>query len=377
MREYKILLFAEFDKYGGTRTYFDLLLQFYSKSQFLIVIALTKEQLLQEIDTIKKYGFRYVVIPRRPDTVGKFPFNLLFDLIIGVWLKAFIRPHLAVLSIGTPGMYIGWVSLFKKFIYILHTYPTEPSRVMQGLLSGFFYKTRLIVTVSEFSKNNIIKYWFNNNNNNNGESIKVISNTAGKLSLTDSCPCNSSSLVLTIGHVEWYKNPLQWIKVAQLVTEQLAERDIKFFWAGDGSLFQKCRRQLQNGLYPNIKFIDFQKDVEQLYYQSAVYFQPSILESQGIAVLDAMRHGLPCVVTDVGGLPESVINNETGYVVGVMDTDSMAEKIITLLTNETLRKGMGCAARCYYQEKYVSDFWEQKMFQLHTEIIRDINNLGG
>ena len=61
---------------------------------------------------------------------------------------------------------------------------------------------------------------------------------------------------------------------------------------------------------------------------------PSQSESFGLAALEAMACGLPVISSSVGGLPELVKHNESGFIAEIGDVERMAKYAIDLLTNE-------------------------------------------
>jgi glycosyltransferase involved in cell wall biosynthesis len=86
-------------------------------------------------------------------------------------------------------------------------------------------------------------------------------------------------------------------------------------WAGTGSLLQECIESTKQ--FSEILFLGEVENVEELYSATDLYFQPSLLESHGISVLGAMYHKIPCIVSDQGGLPESIFNNFNGYTINL------------------------------------------------------------
>ena len=102
---------------------------------------------------------------------------------------------------------------------------------------------------------------------------------------------------------------------------------------------------------------------------SDIYFQPSLIESHGLSVVEAMRYGLPCVVSNTGGLPESVVNGKTGHVVGANDIDGMVDQIVLLLRNPALRETMGRAGCERYETCFEEHKWNEQMSDIHIKII--------
>ncbi len=211
-----------------------------------------------------------------------------------------------------------------------------------------------IITVSNYSKEILLKNWGNKNRNY----IKVVHNFYEPV-ITDLLVKKSNTkTLLTIGTVVQYKNPLFWIAVCK---EVLAEYkgEIEFVWAGDGELLEECRKACAQ--FSPIKFVGYRKDVEQLYEDCDIYFQPSVLESHGMAVLGAMYFGKPCVVSDRQGLPESVVNNITGNIVGIENTDEAAGAILSLLMNPQRKYDFGKAGKERINKMFSMKIWEENM----------------
>lgn len=62
-------------------------------------------------------------------------------------------------------------------------------------------------------------------------------------------------------------------------------------------------------------------------------------------IIEAMAMGVPVVATRCGGIPEIVVDGETGFLVERGDSTALAQAILRLLSDEDLRKSMGKAAR--------------------------------
>ena len=103
-----------------------------------------------------------------------------------------------------------------------------------------------------------------------------------------------------------------------------------------------CR---QLGICDNVKFLGKQDGFVEILNASDIFLIPSQSESFGLAALEAMACGLPVISSSVGGLPELVRHNETGYIAEIGDIDRMAKYTIDLLTNERKYKLFSSNAR--------------------------------
>jgi glycogen synthase len=90
------------------------------------------------------------------------------------------------------------------------------------------------------------------------------------------------------------------------------------------------------------------------YSNSDMFVAPSRYESFGLVFVEAMRHSLPLVGTNVGGIPEVVEAGVDGYLVEGGDVIGLADAILTLAADDELRESMGHAARSHYEVDFTA-----------------------
>jgi L-malate glycosyltransferase len=126
---------------------------------------------------------------------------------------------------------------------------------------------------------------------------------------------------------------------------------------GNGVEYQKAFDFVQTlGLSEHVKFIGVQETVEEILAISDLFIINSEQESFGLAVLEAASCGVPSVVTDAGGLPEVVVDGETGFVSPVGNINQMAEQAVRILENPDLLQKMSAASRKRAVEMFDSRF---------------------
>jgi glycosyltransferase involved in cell wall biosynthesis len=119
-------------------------------------------------------------------------------------------------------------------------------------------------------------------------------------------------------------------------------RRIEYVFAGDGSQKAQLQRMVQTlGLREEVSFVGFVKDVPKLLSSIDVLVLPSLYEGLGVAALEAMAAGKPVVATRVGGLAESVVDGETGFLVPSRDATALAEAIQKLVADPSMGRAMG------------------------------------
>jgi glycosyltransferase involved in cell wall biosynthesis len=108
-------------------------------------------------------------------------------------------------------------------------------------------------------------------------------------------------------------------------------------------------------LYNEEKYIVFQ--------ESDIFVLPTYYDNEAfpLVILEAMQFGLPVVSTYEGGIPDIVINNETGFLVENKNSEILAEKIAILLTDKDLRIRMGEKGHERFINNFTLDHFEQKL----------------
>lgn len=116
--------------------------------------------------------------------------------------------------------------------------------------------------------------------------------------------------------------------------------------AGQGPLHAELLQTARLlGLQDRVYFLGFQENVNLVLDAFDIFVQPSLCETLGYAVLEAMAHELPCVGTRVGGIPEVLVDGESGMLVPPRDAVPLARAISQLATAPELRQRLGQAAR--------------------------------
>ena len=83
-----------------------------------------------------------------------------------------------------------------------------------------------------------------------------------------------------------------------------------------------------------------------------VFVLPSYAEGMPMSILEAMSYGIPVVSTTVGGIPELVVDGETGILIRPGDINSLSESIEYLILNEDIRKKFGHKGRLIIEKKH-------------------------
>jgi L-malate glycosyltransferase len=139
---------------------------------------------------------------------------------------------------------------------------------------------------------------------------------------------------------------------------------------GDGperSPAEHLARELR--LEHHVSFLGKQDHVERLLPLAHVLLLPSELEAFGLAALEAMACGVVPVATLTGGVPELITHGVDGYLEPVSDIAAPVERVMALLTDETLHQRMATAARQTALERFCSDRIIPLYEQYYEEVV--------
>ncbi|MGC4000195.1 MAG: glycosyltransferase family 4 protein [Anaeromyxobacter sp.] len=127
--------------------------------------------------------------------------------------------------------------------------------------------------------------------------------------------------------------------------------DVRFALVGEGEERGAIEADLRaRGLAGKVALTGFRADVPPLLAELAVLLFPSVTEGLGTTLLDAFAAGVPVVSTRAGGIPEVVVDGETGLLAAVSDVPALAAAVERLLRDPALRARLVEGGRRRLQE---------------------------
>jgi glycosyltransferase involved in cell wall biosynthesis len=111
----------------------------------------------------------------------------------------------------------------------------------------------------------------------------------------------------------------------------------------------------QLGLVDMVKFLGFRSDVDAQLAQSDVFVLTSLSEGIPMAILEAMKSGLPVVATRVGGVPATVADGVTGTLVDSGDERALTRALAALIERPEVALAMGAAGHARAQQEFSVD----------------------
>ncbi|MBC7913685.1 MAG: glycosyltransferase family 4 protein [Pyrinomonadaceae bacterium] len=367
----KHIIITKLFEFGGSNTHLKTLIKYFGKEN--IVLILEDKNQLQYLSNIEGADSLVVKINSKlyPYAHLRYQFTTNLKEIYNI-LRSILAIQILSIKHGFADvticavdpekhLYMLWLP-FCKVIYILHTAPNKKYTSFTSYTCNVMLGERkMIITVSNSNKNLISENW--DISDRSKSFIFVIHNCLIESEFNNECKFirkSDGQHIVTFGHVVNYKNPTIWLEVAKLVTSK--RKNVHFSWFGNGPLIDYFKKSTEHD--DKINFKGVVADPYNYLKKATIYYQPSLFETHGIAVVEAMSNCLPCVVSDVGGLPESIQHQYSGLVVHPTNVSEQVNAILSLLDNAELRKELGLNG----YKKYMNSF-SFKIFKIKMDAI--------
>jgi glycosyltransferase involved in cell wall biosynthesis len=182
-------------------------------------------------------------------------------------------------------------------------------------------------------------------------------------------------LVAMVARFQRWKGHHVFIAAAAAVCRQ--EPKARFVIVGDTLLgvepdykAELAQQVMRCGLSGSVIFAGWRNDVPALLSEVDVLAHPPILpEPFGLVVVEALLHGKPVVASRQGGLTEILTDGATGFLVAPGDAKALAEQILVLLRDESLRRRMGERGRETVLERFTIARMIAELEQSYFEVL--------
>jgi glycosyltransferase involved in cell wall biosynthesis len=185
-------------------------------------------------------------------------------------------------------------------------------------------------------------------------------------------------LVLFVGNLEPRKQVDVLLRALASVRKSIPSAALIVVGSGESAGVQDQTARLIRlthdlGLEPEdaVRFVGHVDDQELLDYYSAadVFALPSSSEAQGLVALEAMACGLPVVATAVGGLLSTIEDGRTGFLVPPGEVRALADRLQTLLGDESQRQAIGTAARQAVEQEFSWTRAVEATLEVYREVL--------
>ncbi|MFH1883910.1 MAG: glycosyltransferase, partial [Planctomycetota bacterium] len=198
-----------------------------------------------------------------------------------------------------------------------------------------------------------------------------------KLAFTKRQPESDGEIViLSVGRLVEVKGIEYSIRAISQIVPKFP--NIQYQIVGDGPLREQLRDlSEQLGISEHVKLLGARttEQVANLYNNAHIFILSGIVgqdgaeEGQGLVLLEAQAAELPVIASRVGGIPESVVDGKSGFLVPERDVDALSEKLIYLIEHPEIWPEMGRAGRAYVEANYDINKLNDRLVEIYQELL--------
>ncbi len=313
-----------------------------------------------------------------------------YYILCATWklLKIVRKEHPKFIYTNTIGILPG--GIVAKILKIPHLWHIHEIIVKPIWLLYFFQKVLLMLANIVIANSNATKNHLTMNNQKLNNRSLVIYNgldyeefdqkqnsegTKGEFGVLE-----NEILVGLIGRISYLKGQEYLLEAAKTIKNQgytLKYAIVGDVYKGNESLIDKLRDKIyEYNLQNDIFLCGFREDIQSLIRTVDIIVIPSILpESFGMVSLEAMAASKPVVATSLGGSLEIIEDGVTGFLVPPDNSELLAERIVKLAQDKSLRERMGKSGRTRLEEKFTIKQFEENLDALFVKVLPQIKNL--
>ena len=181
---------------------------------------------------------------------------------------------------------------------------------------------------------------------------------------------DDTPLVGFVGRLTAVKNPELFVKAARRVVDQCPQT--RFVFVGDGELRPELERQVDAlGLAQHVLFAGWQADMLPIYADLDLLALTSLNEGTPVTVIEALASGTPVVATAVGGVPDVVMDQETGTLVPSGHADVLAEAMLQLIRAPEWAQALALAGQQDVLKRFDLERLTNDMASLYIALLKE------
>jgi glycosyltransferase involved in cell wall biosynthesis len=172
-----------------------------------------------------------------------------------------------------------------------------------------------------------------------------------------------------IGRLAAVKGQIHIVRALGKIRIQLPQAHLVLI--GEGPARAELEREIvASNMQAHVTLAGQRTDAKRFLRLFDVFVMPSEFEGLGIALLEAMAAGLPCVGTQTGGIPELIKGSGAGLLVPKLDPDALAVAVTTLAKDPERRQKMAQNGRQFVEERYSIDQVYHQYESLYEYLVR-------
>jgi glycosyltransferase involved in cell wall biosynthesis len=272
------------------------------------------------------------------------------------------KPHILYTLTGVPNIWGRFLGSLVGIPVIIASWRGLVERQLETLL--WRLSTKMICNAE------ILKAFIVNRHGVDPSRIEIVPNAVDTEAYKPERQGKSSSpSILYVGRLVWEKDPSTLIEAFRIVLKRAPVAQLEI--VGNGPMKSKIEFLLKkHSLENHVNLVPGSSDIRPHLHKAWLFAMSSVSEASPNVILEAMSSGLPVVATRVGGIPELVVNEETGLIVSPGSPEEMAAAMIRIITDTNLRETLGSRSRQRVLQAYSIDRMMDLTQQVFLEAVK-------
>ncbi len=193
----------------------------------------------------------------------------------------------------------------------------------------------------------------------------------------------NNTMILCVSRMDPRKGQEFLIRAMKKIVQ--THGDIKCVFVGNGSFSQELLKKERGGFRDKLealaKELGIEKniiftghvtdnDLYKFYDASDIVVQPSLHEGFGLTITEAMSFGKPVVGSNVGGIPEQIVDGKNGFLFAKGNSDELAAKLEIIISDSSIRRVFGENGRKIAAEKFSVEKGYEEHVKLYVDVLK-------
>lgn len=160
--------------------------------------------------------------------------------------------------------------------------------------------------------------------------------------------------------------------LAETIRKLHSTKKIRYIIVGNGEYFKTMQEELSKEIEAKTVFLlGYRNDIDRILSGSDIFVLCTLHETLSISLLEAAKHGLPLVATDVGGIPEIVKHEFNGLLTEKDSSNSVGIALNDLIEDEEKRRRLGVNAMKHIEDLFSSEDILGRIHNMYRGIINE------
>jgi glycosyltransferase involved in cell wall biosynthesis len=255
-----------------------------------------------------------------------------------------------------PGVIARVAAKFAGIEKIVHTVYGIAFHKYEPLLKRSFYYLIEILSCTFGDRNIVVnRYYLKYYPKFIGKTLSIYNGIDfSQLKTEDKNHNNNTVNIAFFARLDEQKSPITFIHIVDyIVKNNLNIRYAHYYLAGDGELKEDCLKLISKlELNKHITYVGWVSDKSKFFNTIDILCQPSRWEGFGLNIVEAAYFGIPCVASNVEGIPEVIINDSTGILCEAGNIEMFSNALVKVINNPILLKNLSESAKSHVTENF-------------------------